>query len=387
MVETADATARAAATRPSARPSSLDIPGVLPIMLVAATWEFLLNRVVSVAAQDAPEGTLGLLLRALFTIGTFSENLAFLLGLALFAEAVIMLMRPEVGPIPHRITVCGFAVTVLVTSIMGWTVPVSGDTALLAQSAAVLLSLLVTLTLSWHRVRARFLLGAALLLLPTLLRFAASCAISLPLLRTEAPVALIVYRGAEVAAIVAALASPWLLAGLTPRRLVQQQPLIVMGLASVPTFAFVAALVGPGDHARELCLSCLGFELIVPPVPVVYPLALFSYLLAVALLLVPGPGATARSVGAQRIGYGLVLLFLAGLDGLWGTVAGLQVETVDLPELIPFLLDGNWSRLTTEYAALIGPPVRDVYQLLLLSYGTVLVVRGILAQAGEVERP
>jgi len=368
---------------------SLDLPGVLPIMLVAATWEFLLKRVVSLAAGDAPPGALQHLPTILGAIGSFSENVAFLLGIVLFAEAIVTLMRNAgLGPIPHRITICGFASTVVVVSTVGWLISIGPDTALLAHAAAVLLSLLLCLGLLWHRVKFRLLIGAFAFLLPTVLRFYASCSISLPMLHTESSAPLYVYRSAEVLAILAAIASPWLLAGVTPRSFIRRPPLIAMGLASLPALALAAALTGPNDHVQELCLGAVGFELIVRPVEVVYPLALFFFLLSIAILILPGLGSP-RPYSEQRLGYGIALLFVVGLDALSGPVSGLGVEVDNIPELTQFLLEGNWSDLTSEQQMLIGPPVRDVYQLLLLSFGYVLLARGVLGlrKDDEHERP
>lgn len=375
-----DTTVGAFAPAERSRWGSLDLPGVLPIMLVAATWEFLLKRVVGIAAGDAPPGTLQQLLSILTAIGTFSENAAFLLALVLFAEAIVNLMRNAgLGPIPHRITICGFACTVVVVTSIGWLFSIGSDTALLAHAAAVLLSLLLCLGLLWHRVKLRLLMGVFTFLLPTVLRFYASCSISLPMLHTESPAPLYIYRSAEVMAVLAAFASPWLLAGLTFKSFIRRPPLIAMGLASLPALALAAALTGPNDHVRELCLGAVGFELLLPPVEVVYPLALFFFLLSVATLILPGLGSP-RSHSDQRLGYGIALLFIVGLDALWGPVAGLGVEVDNVPELTLFLLEGNWSDLTTAQQMLIGPPIRDLYQLLLLSFGYVLLARGVLGQ-------
>ena len=90
----------------------------------------------------------------------------------------------------------------------------------------------------------------------------------------------------------------------------------------------------------------------------------------------PGLG-PARSRNEQRLGYGLALLFLAGLDGLDGAVLAVGAGTPDVPDLVQYLLDGNWSHMTNEQQALVGPPLRDLYRVALVALGYVVFARGI----------
>ncbi len=359
---------------------SLDLPGVLPLLAVAATWELLLKRVVGHVIEGAPEGGIRQILATLVRVGTFTENLAMLLSLVLFTAAVARLLRqPSLGPIPHRVTICGFAAMVGVITALGWLVPIGADTAVLAHAAAVLLVLLISLGIFWNGVPIRLMIGTVLLLLPTLLRGYTSLALSFPLLRTETAIPLYIFRAAELVAVLAAIASPWLLAGISPLRFVRRPPLIAMGLASLPALAFAAALTEPNEQVEKLCLAAVGFELWLPVTEVIYPVALFFFLLTVAVLVLPGLGRP-RSQAEQRVGYGITLLFLAGLDGLWETVTGLGFEPENTPALIQFLLEGNWRTLTAGQQAMVGPPLRDLYQVLLMAYGYVLLLRGVLEQ-------
>lgn len=357
---------------------SLDLPGVLPILMVAATWELLLKRVVGQVVQNAAGSTIYEFLQTLVSIGDFTENLSLLLALLLFGATVVdLLRRPSLGPIPHRVTIGGFATAIVMVAGVGWVVSIGVDTAVLANAAAVLLSLLVSVALLWHRIRLRLLIGVGLLLLPTLLRAYASLSISIALLRTETAISLYAFRAAEVVAVLTALVSPWLIGGLTSSELLKRPPLIAMGLASLPALAFAASLTGPNVQVQELCFRAVGFELWLPGAELVYPVALFMFSLTVALLVLPGLGRQ-RGYSEQRMGYAMSLLFLAGLDGLWGTVSGLGFEPDNVPELIKFLLEGNWSDLTLEQQALVGPPLRDLYQVVLTAFGYVLLMRGIM---------
>jgi hypothetical protein len=361
----------------------LDLPGVLPLVLVAATWELLLLRIIGLAAGAVRGGELADVLGALRRTGSFVESFTLLLCLALAASLVVSLVRrPAFGPLPHRVTVAGFGLVMVALGAANLVVTLGPDTALLAHSATVLLATLVILGLSWHAVDRRLLVGAVLLLLPTLLRFYASCALSIPLLRTSSDLPLHAFRAGEVAAVLAALASPWLLARLSPRALLRRPPLVALGLASMPAIALGTAIAFHEPRVRDICLQSLGFELILPPAVVVYPLALFCFFLAVSLLVLPGAGPL-RSLADQRIGYGLALLFVAGLDGLHGTVLGLDAEVGDVPELIRFLLEGHWEHLALGNQALVGPPLRDTYQLVVLGLGYLLIGRGVAGQLNE----
>lgn len=361
-------------------PWSLDLPGILPLVIVAATWELLLKRIIGLAASVARGAQLTAFLDTLTTVGGFAVNVALLLALVLFAEAMLALVRrPDFGPIPHRVTLSGFALALVAISLVGSFVPISADTALLAHAAAVLLSLLLGVGLVWQEVPRRLLVAMLLLLLPTLLRFYASCAISIPMLRTEGDAPLYAFRAGEVIAVIAALASPWLVAGLTGRDLIKRPPLVGIGLSAMPMMALFMALATQREQVRELCLLSLGFELIIPPVIVVYPLALFAVFLSITLLVMPGVGQV-RSLAEQRTGYGMALLFIAGLDDLRGTVFALGADPGDTPELIHFLLEGHWEHLNPSHRAMVGPPLRDLYQLVILALGYLLIVRGATDQ-------
>lgn len=364
---------------------ALDLPGILPLLLVAATWEFLLNRVIGLAASGLRAGDLGSLADALAIMGSFVESFALIVALTLLGHSVVTLIRqPSFGPIPHRITISGFALTVIVVGLIGTVTTVGSDAGLVAHSATVLMSALVVLGLSWHPVRRTLLLGAVLLLLPTLLRFYAACAISIPMMRTNSEFPLHAFRAAEVAAVLAALATPWLIAGLKPRELFTRPPVVAFGLAAMPMVALGASLVTHSSQVRELCLLSLGFELVLVPVQVIYPIALFCFLLTIALLVLPGIQRQ-RSLAEQRVGYALALLFVAGLDGLSGSVLVLSAEVGDVPELVHFLLEGHWEHLNPDHRAMIGPPLRDIYQLVILGLGYVLLARGIAEQADSTQ--
>ena len=365
--------------------SSLDLPGILPLVLVAATWEFLLNRVVGLAAGAVRAEELRSLLDVLAAVGSFAENFSLLLAFALICHVMISMVRqPSFGPLPHRITVCGFAATIVVVGAAGTLFPLGRDTALLAHAASVLLSVLLILGLSWHAVGWRLLVGSVLLLLPTVLRFYASCAISIPLLRTDSAIPLHAFRAAEALAVIAAMSAPFLLADISLLRFIRRPPIIAMGLAAMPSVALAAALTTHPDQVRELCLLSLGFELFIPLPQVVYPVALFTFLLSVALLVLPGLG-PARGLSDQRIGYGMAFLFVAGLDGLRGTVLALDPEAGHIPELVRFLLEGHWEHLNPEHQALVGPPLRDMYQLVILGLGYVLIAYGAFGKAASRE--
>jgi hypothetical protein len=363
--------------------SQLDLPGILPLLLVAGTWEFLLVRVVAFAAATTSETELDALMSVLRTAGTFSQNLAVLLALVLFAEAVVSLVRDSTfGPLTHRVTVSGFATITLVVCAVSTVVPVGFESTLMAHAATVLFSMLLILSLLWHRVSIRLLLGAVLLLAPTLLRFYASCSISVPLLRTASKIPLFAYHAAEVLAVATALVSPFLLAGLRPQDLIKKTNLVSVGLAALPAVALGTAMAGSADQVRSLCRVGVGFEMFIPAESIVYPLSLFCFLLAVATLVLPGIGKP-RNHDEQRIGYGLALLFLAGLDGLEGAVLSVGAGASDMPDLIQYLLEGNWSHMTIEQQTLIGPPLRDLYRVALLGLGYVLVARGIHGLASD----
>lgn len=361
--------------------SSLDLPGILPLLLVAATWEFLLLRVVGLASSGVRSDDLRTVLGALSSIGIFAENFALLLALALIVHSVIAMIRqPSFGPIPHRITICGFAFTLVVVAALGSMTTIGLDTALLAHAASVLLSALLIFGLSWHFIDRRLLIGCVLLLLPTLLRFYASCAISIPMIRTNSAVPLHAFRAGEVIAVIAALAMPFLVTGLSPRRFIRRPPYIAMGLAAMPTLALAVALTTHGDQVRGLCLLSLGFELVIVPAQLFYPAALFCFLLAMSLLVLPGLGPS-RTLAEQRVGYGMAFLFIAGLDVLQGTVISLDAEASHVPELVRFLLEGHWDHLNPEHQAMVGPPLRDVYQLVILALGYGLIAHGAYGQA------
>ncbi len=108
--------------------------------------------------------------------------------------------------------------------------------------------------------------------------------------------------------------------------------------------------------------------------------------MTVALLVLPGTTAP-KTPTEQRIGYGLALLFVAGLDGLGGSVLSLGAEMRDVPELIGFLLEGHWEHLNPQHRALVGPPIRDAYQLVILGLGYLLIARGIVGQARDRHQP
>lgn len=363
------------------RRGSLDLPGILPLLLVAATWEFLLKRVVGLASGSVRGEDLRAVLYTLASIGTFTENFALLLALALIVHSVLAMIRqPTFGPIPHRITICGFAFTLVVIGALGSVTTIGLDTALLAHAASVLLSALLILGLSWHTINRRLLIGCVLLLLPTLLRFYASCAISIPLIRTNSAMPLHAFRAGEVIAVIAALAMPFLVTGLSPRRFIRRPPYIAMGLAAMPTFALAVALTTHGEQVRELCLLSLGFELVIFPAQLFYPVAFFCFLLSVSLLVLPGLGPP-RTLAEQRVGYGMALLFVAGLDVLQGTVISLDAEAGHVPELVRFLLEGHWNHLNPEHQAMVGPPLRDMYQLVILALGYGLIAHGAYGQA------
>lgn len=365
---------RLAAT--TGRLGQLDLPGVLPVVLLAGTWELLLVRVVTLAARTA-ESEAEPWLVALAKVGAFAQYLAVILALVLLAEAVVALVRDSsFGPITHRVTIAGFAAITIAVCAGSTVMRLGSEPSLMAHAAAVLLSLLLVLGLLWHRIGARILVGAVLLLVPTLLRFYASCAISVPLLRTESPVPLYAYHGAEVVAVGTALAAPFLFSGLGLRDLTRRSSLIAMGLASLPAVALAAAMAGSTDQVRHLVRVGAGFEMVIPPAQLVYPLALFAFLLAVALLVLPGFGAP-RSRDHQRLGYGLGLLFLAGLDGLEGAVLSVGAGPSDVPDLVAYLLDGSWSHMTADQQGLVGPPLRDLYRVILLALGYVVIARGI----------
>ena len=118
----------------------------------------------------------------------------------------------------------------------------------------------------------------------------------------------------------------------------------------------------------------------------IYPVALFSVLFAVALLILPGVEGT-RSFAEQRVGYGIMLLMVAGLDGLGGTLLALEGGIGDIPALVAYFLEGNWEHLPVEHQALVGPPLRDMYQLVVLGLGYLLLARGIFGQAAPMAPP
>jgi hypothetical protein len=355
----------------------------LPLLLVAATWEFLLQRVVGLASSGVRSTDLRSVLDVLSSVGVFAQNFTLLLAIALIVHSIVAMIRqPSFGPIPHRITISGFAVTLVVVGGLGSVVMIGVDTALLAHAASVLLSALLILGLSWHTVDRRLLIGCVLLLLPTLLRFYASCAISIPMIRTNTAVPLHAFRAGEVCAVIAALAAPFLVTGLTPRKFIRRPPYVAMGLAAMPTLALAVALTTHGDRVRELCLLSLGFELVIVPAQLFYPAALFCFLLSVSLLVLPGLGPP-RTYAEQRVGYGMALLFVAGLDVLQGTVISLDAEAGHVPELVRFLLEGHWDHLNPEHQAMVGPPLRDVYQLVVLALGYALIAHGAYGQAKQ----
>jgi hypothetical protein len=361
--------------------SRLDLPGVLPLLIVAATWEFLLVRVVGVAAATVRDASLRPVVETLATFGSFVESFALLLSLALLGSTVIALVRePAFGPIPHRITLTGFAFTVVVVGALGAVMTVGPDVALLAHAGAVLFSMLVVLGLSWQPVSRRLLAGVGLFLLPTLLRFYASCAISIPMLRTGTSFPLDAYRAAELGAVLAALASPFLVTGVSFRSLIRRPPVVAVALATLPAMALAMALATHPEQVRDICLSSLGFELFLPVPVAIYPPALFCFIFSVALLVLPSPGSP-RPHAEQRVGYALALLFVAGLDNLSGTVLALEENVGHVPELVIFYLEGPWDHLDARSQAMVGPPLRDLYQLVLLALGYAVLARGAFGQS------
>jgi hypothetical protein len=378
-----------AAAMPQVRNSeaSLDLPGILPLLLVAATWEFLLIRVVGLAAGSAPRGELETLVHLLSKVGQFAENFSLLLALVLLGHAVLELMRqPAFGPVAHRLTISGFASLVLVIGAAGSFLVVQSETALLAHGAVILMALLLVFGLWWHKIPWRLVVLCVLFLLPALLRFYSSCALSIHGLRTDTAVPLMVFRAAEAIALGATMASPWLVLGFTIRHVSHRASWLNVGLASLPALAFAAVLVAHGPEIRELCLLSLGLELVVQPPQVFYPLGLFCLFFTLSMVILPGMS-NPRTDSEQRVAYGLALLFLAGLDGLRGTVASLGVEGADVPELIRFLLEGHWEHLHPAHQAVIGPPVRDLYQVVLMGLGYLLLVRGVYGQRTRSQQP
>jgi len=368
---------------------SLDLPGVLPLLVVAATWELLLKRVIGLAASATLSGGLGSVFSILLTVGSFAEYLALILALVIISSSLLsMIRKPDFGPLPHRITVMGFGGTLVLIGAVGAFITLSPDTGLLAHAATVLLSMLLILGLSWHPIRRRLLIGAVLFLLPTLLRFYASCAISIPMLRTSQLFPLHAFHAAEVAAILAAFAAPWLMTNQSIKDFVRRPPLLPIGLASLPMLTLIAVLSTHEQQLRLLTVHTLGFELILYPAAVIYPLALFSFLLAIALLIIPSAEAQ-RTLAEQRIGYGLVCLFIAGLDSLGGTMLRFGADPAEGPALVRYFLEGNWALLPLEQQERVGPPLRSIYQLVILGLGYILLARGVYGHARpqpEMER-
>ena len=125
--------ARSVKATAGSRKSALDLPFVLPTLLVAATWELLLLRLVLPAAEGLGEEMAPFLV-FLSKVGVFCEFLAAILGLVLLLDVVVSLVRdPSFGPILHRLTVCGFAAAMIGVCAVGTVTTVSSETALLAR--------------------------------------------------------------------------------------------------------------------------------------------------------------------------------------------------------------------------------------------------------------
>jgi len=381
MAESADQ-ASDVATLPSSASTidveeGLDLPIVLPLIVLLASWELLLLRALQISPTRGINSAASASLRIFESIGFFAQNLTALLAIFACGSLLIALLRNlNIGPIVHRLTIGGFGVIVLAVCTASTFFAVGPQTTLMAHAASVLMSILLVVGLFWARRNMSLLVGALLVLLPTVLRFYASCAISFSALRTESSLPLSAFHAAEVVAVVAALSAPFLFAGIRLRSLIERPPVLAIGVAVLPAMTLAAAMIGNEEQVQTMTRSAVGIYLSVPLASVVYPLALFFYVFAIATLILPSPSGT-ETRRARRIGYGLALLFLAGLDNLEGAVMGLGMGSGDVADLIQYLLDGNWSNLHGEQQLLVGPPLRHLYQVLLMTLGYLVLARGL----------